>query len=266
MGEQEPFLTKLRAFCESPITWGGIGVIAGALGLALSLKILFVIGGLPIAIAIILQKFFQRWNWLYAVLGNTALCLSLAAALYGVWRLVPKPKECPTVADIADAVQRKLSEAHDNNTQSVTPFSPPVIAENKKPQTKLKTPKKPAASIASAGSEPPLQAHLSITQTRRISTRTDAPTETEVVVQTDKVFPSLKFVMECDKPLVDAQPTVGGANGVAQMMVSSGIVRDHPNVVVYSYGSSVPPFGPANPLIIYVWSKEPVTCNQAATF
>jgi len=53
---------------------------------------------------------------------------------------------------------------------------------------------------------------------------------------------------------------------MAQTMVSGGVLRDHPNVAAYSYGSSVPPFGPANPLVIDVWSKEPVTCNQAATF
>lgn len=112
----------------------------------------------------------------------------------------------------------------------------------------------------------PLQAHLSVTQSRKTSTRPDAPVETEVVIQTDATFPSLRLLMQCDKPLVDAQPMIGGTNTVAQMAVSRGLVNGHPNFVVYSYGSSVPPFSPANPLVIDVWSKEPVTCSQVRTF
>jgi len=109
-------------------------------------------------------------------------------------------------------------------------------------------------------------AHLSATQSEKISTRLDAPFETEVIIQTDKTFPALKLLMQCDKPLLDAHATISQTSGMVQMMVSSGIVRDHPNVVVYSYGSSTPPFGPANPLIIDVWSKKSVTCKQIATF
>lgn len=181
-------------------------------------------------------------------------------------------KEPPTADEVATAVQNKLSETHNINTQSATPSSP-MVAENKKPRSLSKNHEKdasrgPEETIPNgpAGNEPSQFAHLSVTQSRKLSTRTDAPTLTEVVVQTDKVFPSLKFVMQCDKPLVEAQPTIGGANGVIQMMVSSGLAQGHPNIVVYSYGSSVPSFGPANPLIINVWSKEPVTCDQVATF
>jgi len=50
------------------------------------------------------------------------------------------------------------------------------------------------------------------------------------------------------------------------MMVSSGLVEGHPNIVVYSYGASAPPFGPAHPLVINAWSKDSVICNQVATF
>ncbi len=118
-----------------------------------------------------------------------------------------------------------------------------------------------------SGSPPQsLQAHLSVSQSSLISTRPDAPVATKVVVQTDRDFPALRFVMQCDKPLVDAEYALGGGSGMVQMMVSSGLAKGHPNIYVYSYGSSTPPFGPANPLIIEVWSKEPVTCNQVATF
>src|SRR5713101_8231862 len=181
-------------------------------------------------------------------------------------------KEPPTAEEIAVAVQRKLSETQNINTQQA-PSSPPVVAENKVPHSLPQgRPKKGAAqkppemkSTSPAGDESlPQSAHLTVTQSLRTSTRTDAPTETEVVVQTDKVFSSLKFVMQCDKPLVDAHTRIEGAG--AQMAVSSGLVQDHPHIVVYSYGLSAPPFGPANPLVIDVWSKDPVTCNKVTTF
>ena len=66
--------------------------------------------------------------------------------------------------------------------------------------------------------------------------------------------------------VVEARPTVGGTNGAVQMMVSSGLVEGHPNIVVYSDGASAPPFGPAHPLVINAWSKDSVICNQVATF
>lgn len=110
---------------------------------------------------------------------------------------------------------------------------------------------------------PPAElAHLTVSQSRKISTRVDAPTQTEVIIQTDKVFPTLKLVLQCDKPLIEAEPV---GVGIATM-VGYGVVKEHPNVVVYSYESAVPPFGPAHPVVINVWSKEPVTCNQVATF
>jgi hypothetical protein len=149
---------------------------------------------------------------------------------------------------------------------------PPLTAANKppkhptaKPRPKPEQPSTPSSAPPS-GPTPTLQAHLIVTQSQKISTRADAPAETEVVVQTDNTFPSLKFVMQCNKLLVDASATIGGTGGTVQMMVSSGVLREHPNVFVYSYGSSTPPFSPSNPLIIDVWSKEPVKCNQVATF
>jgi hypothetical protein len=174
-------------------------------------------------------------------------------------------KEPPSVDDIANAVKKKLSETRDTNTQALASV-PPTAEEQQKSEPK-KAPRKPVARDQNpTKQESSSMAHLSVTQSLKISTRADAPIETAVVVQTDRVFPSLKFVMQCDKPLMDAQPTIGGTNGMVQMVVSSGLAQNHPNVVVYSYGSSVPPFGPANPLIIDVWSKEPVMCNHVATF
>jgi hypothetical protein len=125
--------------------------------------------------------------------------------------------------------------------------------------------RKPVHQSTQASILPPSNGKLTVSQTSKPSTREDAPFAAEVVVQTTQTFPSLKFLLQCDKPLVDAHPRLGNG-GMVQMMVRSGLAQGHPNIVVYSYGSSVTPFGPANPLVIEVWSKESVICNQAATF
>lgn len=143
--------------------------------------------------------------------------------------------------------------------------APPLIASTGKPP-KTSTSVQQTQPTSPKPLLPPNAGTLSITQSSKISTRADAPYETEVVVQTSVTFQSLKFAMACDGPLVDAHPTIGGAGGMVQMVVSSGILTEHPNVFVYSYGSSTPPFSPSNPLIIDVWSKDPVKCAQVATF
>lgn len=255
---------KASGFFESAITWGGIGVILGAIGAAVSLKILFIIGAIPLACALIRADFFEGLDTWKKIVGDAVLCILLLGVLLVAWKITPKPKEPPTVDDIANAVKKKLDEKQ--NVQTGAPSAPIESKPTAQPKPATK-PKAPLTAHKSAtGNETPMHAHLSVSQSYKISTRPDAPVEAEVVVQTDTIFPSLKFVLQCDKPLIDAQPMIGGTATMAQMGVSRGIVQDHPNVVVYSYGSSTPPFGPANPLIIDVWSKGQVTCNQVATF
>jgi hypothetical protein len=206
----------------------------------------------------------KEWWHKWIFWGSATLILIL------IYFQARSSKEPPTVEDISNGVVNKLRETH--NVQTVLPISgsgvPPVTSvgagQNKsvrseEPVTHKSLPKK-------SPTFPPTSAHLSVTQSQKTSTRPDAAVETEIVIQTDVVFPTLKLVMQCDQPLVDAQPTLGGTAGMVQMLVSSGIVTDHPNVVVYSYGSSIPPFGPANPVVIDVWSKQTVTCNQVSTF
>jgi hypothetical protein len=108
-----------------------------------------------------------------------------------------------------------------------------------------------------------VNATLLLTQKLLVSTRPDAPFETEVTIQTTKEMPSLNLVLQCDQLLLDAQGhTVmgGGLFGVRW-----GIPQGHENVFFYTYAGAMPPFGPSNPLIINVWTKEAVRC-QAATF
>jgi hypothetical protein len=99
------------------------------------------------------------------------------------------------------------------------------------------------------------------------STREDAPVKTRVVVQTDTEFPTLRLAVECDGPLVDGNGSTAGFNGMSSMMMTSqGIVSGHPNIFVLTYQSATPPFGPANPVILNLWSKSPISCAHATTF
>lgn len=262
-------------FWDSPWFGIGLGMVIGAYGSLLSVKWLIGVGWLLIAIQMFRHDFFQRGVWLRIVLNGIA-CVVLALILIVLWRFTPKPKEPPTADDIATAVQKKLDEPkRDVQINPSTPSVSTSVKPEPKPKPHFKTNQQPAQKTPenlpqnpTTAQPPPVlsQGHLSLSQSSKVSTRSDAPVETEVVVQTDTTFQSLKFVMQCDGPMIDAQPMIGGAEGFSQMGVSRGIVKDHPNVMVYSYNFSAPPFGPANPLVIDVWSDKPITCNQAATF
>jgi hypothetical protein len=149
--------------------------------------------------------------------------------------------------------QKPNTESYDTNNKSETKAS-------SLPSKTLPTGKSQQPSL------PPNSGKLTISQTSKTSTRADAPYETEIVIQTTESFPTLKMLVQCDKPLLDVQPSIGGTTGTVQMMVGFGILKEHPSVIAYSYGSSTPPFSPANPVVIDVWSKEPVTCKQVTTF
>jgi hypothetical protein len=69
--------------------------------------------------------------------------------------------------------------------QVVPPVSP-QLAPTKKPPKETQQP-----------SLPPNNGQLKISQTRKTSTRADAPYETEVVIQTTDIFPSLKMLVAC---------------------------------------------------------------------
>jgi hypothetical protein len=125
------------------------------------------------------------------------------------------------------------------------------------PTTSDANPKLPSPSLL-----PPNNGTLTITQSSKVSTRPDAPYETDVVVQTSTTMPTLKMAIQCDKELVS-----GALNmNVVDIMESSGVLKDHPNIFIYSYSSSMLPFGPSNPVIVDLWSKKPITCNRVASY
>jgi len=143
-------------------------------------------------------------------------------------------------------------------------ISPPIEGrpQIRSPKATQKVPRAPAPQYLL----PPNNGKLLINQTPKTSTRADAAYETEIVVQTTDSFPSLKMAVQCNQPIVAASAFIGGAEGNVQMLVSSGVLKEHPNVFVYSYGSSTPFLSPSHPLIIDMWSNEPIKCDQAATF
>jgi hypothetical protein len=56
----------------------------------------------------------------------------------------------------------------------------------------------------------PKNAALRVTQTAKSFARADAPYESEIVIESDQTFTSLKFAMQCDGPLVDVESVSGG--------------------------------------------------------
>jgi hypothetical protein len=271
VGEPKPLREKLWLFGESPFTWGGIGVLVGAVGVAVSLKVLFIVSGIPLAFGIVRAKFFEGCKIRWQILGNVALGVLMAGLLFGLWGLVPKPKEPVSADDIANAVIKKQKEEVQQSRSTLPAeeqLKPSVVSPSKRQPSKHTFAQVPQQTIPNVTTQPPSvspqPAKLTISQKSQVSSRQDAPYKTDVVVQTTTEFPSLKMLVQCDKPLVDGSAGIG-AGGV-MMVTSQGVLKDHPNVFIFTYQSAAPPFGPASPITISLWSKEPIQCNEAATF
>jgi hypothetical protein len=172
-----------------------------------------------------------------------------------------KAEDAPIIRqqnDKIDALQAALdSQGKDVKQIGNSPFI------NGKSPVKVEVTNPPLASNTSqATPQSTRNGVLTISQNNKISTRTDAPYETEVVIQTTVAFPSLKLAFVCDKDIVNVHDDVRGAT----FMRREGIVPEHPNVYFYSYGSATPQFDPGNPLVFDIWSKEPIVCSQVQTF
>jgi hypothetical protein len=145
----------------------------------------------------------------------------------------------------------------------------PPPAENPKPPLSAPTPKQnvkknpapsPTPTPETSTAAPPA-AQLFVTQSNDTSSR-PGTILTRVVIQTTQVFPTLRLALKCDGPLLDGN---GGTNGM-MMMVNEGVAAGHPNVFILTYQSATPAFGPASPITISLWSKDPVSCKEASTF
>jgi hypothetical protein len=205
------------------------------------------------------------------VLGASLL---ITAVLVGLWKITPKPKEPPTAQENAAAVialedQRAAEKQAAQQASLPQPAAPPVTAPTSPKHAKpAETPQirglvsPPTQPSSQTTSSAPGVARFTVTQSEDVSSRSDAPHLTRVVIQTNVEFSHLKLALQCDGPIVEGS---GGLNGVT-MMMNKGIANGYPNVFVFTYGSAIPPFGPASPITISLWSKNPIHCGQATTF
>ncbi len=218
------------------------------------------------------------------ILRIFAAFLLAGIAMLVLWEIIPKPKEPvtpPSVDEIAKGVATELKRQTKEvgvkpNEQAALQQAPapekiPAGRQSRKPtppieQNKLPTPREPIKREPNKGKGQTIpdqghamQATLTVSTKQEISTRADAPIETTVVIQTTKEFPTLKLLLKCDHNITYSEPQT---SGIATMF-GYGVPRDHPNVFVLQYGSQNPPFSPANPLVIKLWSAEAMKCEAA---
>jgi len=259
---------RLRTFAEHACLWGGIGVIAGAAAATVNMAILFAVGGIAIIFAVFLAPLCQKLIW------NAGASVLILAALWGLWKITPKPKEPPTAQENAAAVvaledQRAAEKQAAQQASLPQSTPPPVTVPTSSKRPKPSEPPQvrglvvlPAQPPPRPYSSAPAVAHFTVTQSEDVSSHADAPHLTRVVIQTNVEFLHLKLALQCDGPIVEGR---GGTGGV-MMMVSEGVANGYPNVFVFTYGSAIPPFGPSSPITISLWSKQPIHCDQATTF
>jgi hypothetical protein len=258
-------------FIEHPVFWGGVGVIIGSAAATVKMGIMFGIGWFVIAIAVFRVPLFQgkavaKW------LGNGATCVVIAVALFGLWRVTPKPKEPPTLDEITTSFKSQMRETK-SETQATqgaaTSVLPPVSSAKKSHKAMAAkdiapTPDSTPKTDPPTQQSPPNYASLTIFQKSDISTREDAPFHIILTIQTTVEMPSLKLLVKCDGPLVEAHPHFTGSEII--MMSGGGVSNADPTLIGFFYGSASPPFGPSNPLVIDVWSKAFVKCSETRTF
>jgi hypothetical protein len=99
---------QLVKFLDSNMTWGSVGLILGAIDSPWA-KILLPTAWLVMLASIWRVNFFQGPDKKVEVGGNFILAIFLTFAFLGLWRIVPKPKEPPTLKEIADEVSKKIT-------------------------------------------------------------------------------------------------------------------------------------------------------------
>ena len=110
------FKEKLSKFAESAITWGAVGVLVGAIGPFIPPLWGFFVTFAFLVLALLKTNFFEGSSWARHIIGNILLSLMLGAGLFGVWRILPKPKEPPTLKEITDTFDEKMRNQRDQLT------------------------------------------------------------------------------------------------------------------------------------------------------
>ena len=148
----------------------------------------------------------------------------------------------------------------------------PIVAEAV-PQPKPKAPTSssrirpktpPPQLVVQPATQPPQRGTLRVSQSPEPSTRAEAPYRIKVVIQTDIGFPSLKLLLKCDQPILEAKGEIQG--GQMRMLTGDGVVHSDPTLWALYYASATPTFGPANPISVDVYAAHPISCKQASTY
>src|SRR5208337_1011030 len=126
---------KLGEYVDSPWTWGAIGILAGAIGQSVSLAWVFFVAWALLSFQVIRVRSFggtARAVKMLSILFTSAL---IGAALWGVWRIVPKPQppsKPATAAEIAAEVSKILPKggggASTKTITETTHGSPPDLS------------------------------------------------------------------------------------------------------------------------------------------
>ncbi|MGB7549228.1 MAG: hypothetical protein WBM14_15925 [Terracidiphilus sp.] len=177
----------------------------------------------------------------------------LQVQLKDIRKNITKPPSAQENAEALYVLENKKKPVNPSKVQR--PSNDPKIP--KKPSEQPTTP----IALPPTAEPAPMVAHFSVTQNQEVSSRADAPYKIRVVVQTNMDLSALRLAVQCDSPIVVAQ-----AGNTGMFIGGHGIVNGHPNVYVINYRSITPPFGPANPIILYMWSANPIRCNEISTF
>jgi hypothetical protein len=108
---------KLGKVADSPVSWGGVGLIAGAL--APVWAVWFVsLGGFITWVALLQARFFAGRRFAVAFSGHLVLVLAISFLLYVAWVRVPKSPEPLTKQDIFNAVKEVVASAPASSPQT----------------------------------------------------------------------------------------------------------------------------------------------------
>jgi hypothetical protein len=114
---------KIWHFVESPILWGGLGLLGGAIIVLIpvvGLKYIFGLAWVLFVITQLREKFWYGSRWPCRIVGNVFLAGFFAALLVSSWHYIPKPKEPPTPDEIADAYFRKYGQPKTSESSQPT--------------------------------------------------------------------------------------------------------------------------------------------------
>lgn len=117
---------RIWRFVESPITWGGMGLLGGAVIVlvpAVGLKWVFVFTWGLVVSALLKEKFWEKKGLTTRIIGNTAVSIVFGIVFMGGWHYIPKPKDPPTAEEIAEAIVKK-TPARAEHAATTTPDSP----------------------------------------------------------------------------------------------------------------------------------------------